>query len=66
MYKMNDPLADDTGISIVAGNVHDVYNNGSDTTVESLTSIGASPVNAIDRGVVKKESDGIAEDASTQ
>lgn len=36
MYKMNDPLADETGISIVAGNVHDVYNNGSDTAVEVI------------------------------
>ncbi|KAK6736687.1 hypothetical protein RB195_019406 [Necator americanus] len=67
MYKMNDPLADETGISIVAGNVHDVYNNGSDAAVESLTSISASPVNAVEqRGVVKKENDGLAEEATTQ
>nr|CDJ88538.1 unnamed protein product [Haemonchus contortus] len=66
MYKMNDPLADDTGISIVAGNVHDVYNNGSDATVESLTSIGTSPVNAVEHSVVKKESDGLSEEATTQ
>ncbi|KAK6028222.1 hypothetical protein OSTOST_05736, partial [Ostertagia ostertagi] len=66
MYKMNDPLADDTGISIVAGNVHDVYNNGSDTTVESLTSIGTSPVNAVEHSVVKKESEGLPEEATAQ
>ncbi|WKX97737.1 hypothetical protein Q1695_013425 [Nippostrongylus brasiliensis] len=67
MYKMNDPLADDTGISIVAASVHDVYNNGSDNPVESLTSIGtSSPVNAVDRGVVKKENEGLAEEAAAQ
>ncbi|EPB68680.1 CUT domain protein [Ancylostoma ceylanicum] len=67
MYKMNDPLADETGISIVAGNVHDVYNNGSDTAVESLTSMSASPGNTMEqRGVVKKENDGLAEEATAQ
>ncbi|KAL6734573.1 hypothetical protein Aduo_005099 [Ancylostoma duodenale] len=67
MYKMNDPLADETGISIVAGNVHDVYNNGSDTAVETLTSMSASPGNTMEqRGVVKKENDGLAEEATAQ
>ncbi|VDK42648.1 unnamed protein product [Cylicostephanus goldi] len=67
MYKMNDPLADETGISIVGANVHDLYNNGSDTNVESLTSTSTSPVNAVEqRGVVKKENDGLAEEATAQ
>ncbi|KJH46750.1 CUT domain protein [Dictyocaulus viviparus] len=65
MYKMNDPLADETGISIIPGNVHDVYNNG-DAAVESLTSIRTSPVNIVERNVVKKENDGLTEEAAAQ
>lgn len=68
-FKMfKDPMTDEAGISIVAGEQGSYEHGGGVDIVncEALTPMGDSPVDVVDRGIVKQEEDVLGEEAVAQ